>query len=92
MPTTPLTLTLYTRANCSLCDDAAALLDRLADSLRFRWTPVDVDRDPALRARFDSLLPVIALGEEVLATAPLSEPVVRAALARVARSAEGSRD
>lgn len=92
MPNPPLRLTLYTRADCSLCDQAAALLDRLADSLPFRWTPVDVDRDPALRARFDALLPVIALGEEVLVAAPLSEPVVRAALARVARRAEGSWD
>lgn len=87
MPNPPLTLTLYTRADCSLCDDAAALLDRLADSLRFRWMPVDVDRDPALRARFDALLPVIALGEKVLAAAPLSELVVRAALVRALRAA-----
>ncbi len=50
------TLTLYTRAGCSLCDLAAANLD----ALNFTYRPVDIDQDAALRARWTDDVPVLA--------------------------------
>lgn len=54
-------VTLYTRANCHLCDEAKAAI-RAAESLyrlNVQLHTVDVDADPALRARFTNDVPVI---------------------------------
>ena len=48
---------LYSRQGCHLCDDAAALLAR--HGLAFEV--VDVDQDPALRARYDQCVPVVVI-------------------------------
>ncbi|KAK0254829.1 hypothetical protein LTR91_026430 [Friedmanniomyces endolithicus] len=37
-----LRLTLFTRANCSLCDDAKAVLERTRNTRRFEYTEIDV--------------------------------------------------
>ncbi|MHA0041289.1 glutaredoxin family protein [Deinococcus sp. PEB2-63] len=50
------TLTLYTRAGCHLCEQAAANLG--AAGLAF--TPVDIDTFPDLRARWTDHVPVLA--------------------------------
>lgn len=51
------TVILYTRVGCHLCDDAKALL------LRHGLSPaeIDVDQDPALRARYDQCVPVVVI-------------------------------
>ncbi|EHM55243.1 glutaredoxin-like protein [Cardiobacterium valvarum F0432] len=46
---------LYIRLGCHLCADAAALL-AAADVPAQR---VNIDRDPALRAQYDTLVPVL---------------------------------
>lgn len=57
-------VTLYTRADCPLCDKAkasmraAASLHRLPIVIR----EVDIDREPALRERFTNDVPVIYVG------------------------------
>ena len=61
-------LTLYTRRGCHLCEQAEERL-RLLD---FPYTPVDVDTDPALRARHGDDVPVLATGERVLLRGVLS--------------------
>jgi hypothetical protein len=53
--------TLYSRSYCHLCDD---MLDALRASmarqaLAYSVDVVDVDADPALAARFDTLVPVL---------------------------------
>jgi glutaredoxin len=57
---------LLTRAGCSLCDKAGALLAGLADELGFDLISTDVDAaaaagDPTLRAEYGDLLPVVLL-------------------------------
>ncbi len=74
------TLTLYVRHECHLCDEATALLARLAGPLRFSLTTVDVELEAGLRARFGDRVPVLALGEREIAAAPVSEAAWRAAL------------
>ena len=60
------TVELLTRAGCSLCEKAAAILAGLAEELDFELSSVDVDAaaaagDPSLRAEYGDLLPVVLL-------------------------------
>jgi glutaredoxin len=50
---------LYTRAGCHLCDDAKQVL-RDAGLV---FTEIDIDGDPALRARFNEEVPVVFIGD-----------------------------
>jgi glutaredoxin len=84
-------LTLYTKRNCPLCDEAQHLLARLGPELGFAVNEVDVETDAGLLRRYRYDVPVLALNGEVLLSAPLEEREVRGALAgRLAgRLAEG---
>ncbi|WP_120770960.1 glutaredoxin family protein [Mycobacterium syngnathidarum] len=60
------TVTLLTRAGCSMCERAARQLAVLREELNFELVDTDVDvaaeaGDPTLRARYGDLLPVILL-------------------------------
>ena len=76
----PAPVTLYTRADCPLCDEARALLDALAPDLGFTVEAVDIDADPDLRRRYDYAVPVIAAGGEEIARAPIRAAALEAAL------------
>ena len=52
-------LQLYYRNGCHLCEDMLGQLQ----ALDVQVDVVDVDRDPALRARYHALVPVLADGE-----------------------------
>ncbi|WP_272952141.1 glutaredoxin family protein [Mycolicibacterium hodleri] len=60
------TVELLTRAGCSMCEKAGAILTRLAGELGFEFVSTDVDAaaaagDPSLRAEYGDLLPVVML-------------------------------
>lgn len=60
------TVTLLTRAGCSMCERAARQLAALREELDFELVTRDVDEavaagDTSLRARYGDLLPVILL-------------------------------
>jgi glutaredoxin len=60
------TVTLYGRDGCHLCDDALAILERIRAEEPFALEVVDIERDPALHARYLERIPVIALdGDEL---------------------------
>ena len=65
-PVTMPHLTLYVRAGCHLCEDMRAGLEELFPSDAFALELVDIDADPALRARYDTEVPVLADGDEEL--------------------------
>lgn len=73
-------VTLYTRADCHLCDQARTLLDGLAGSLGFTIEAVDIDADPALRSRYGYAVPVIVVGNEEIARAPIRPAALEATL------------
>jgi hypothetical protein len=54
-------LLLYTRSGCCLCEGLEERLRALVPPPPLRL--IDVDADPALHARYDLLVPVLALGE-----------------------------
>lgn len=57
-------VTLYTRADCPLCDKAKGAMRAAASLHRLPVVihEVDIDRDPALRERFTNDVPVIYVG------------------------------
>ena len=76
----PLEVTLYRKPGCGLCDEAEAMLARIASHIRLRITAIDIDSDPELQARYFLEIPVIAIGAEDIARAPLSERALEAEL------------
>lgn len=53
---------LYTRQNCSLCDQAQADLESLREEIAFDLVLIDVDSSPQLREEFGSRVPVVKIG------------------------------
>lgn len=52
-------VTIYTRANCPLCDKAKAAIE--ASGAPVQLTEIDIDRDPALHDRYTNDVPVIVM-------------------------------
>lgn len=52
---------LYTRAGCHLCDEAKAVLERYRERFDLEIDEVDIDRDAALRAKYDRCVPVVVI-------------------------------
>ncbi|GMA15107.1 glutaredoxin family protein [Deinococcus metallilatus] len=87
------TLTLYTRAGCHLCEQAEVGLR----ALDYRYEPVDVDRDPALKARYGDDVPVLVLAQadgpgRVLLKGVLSRGRLSALKLQLLRGAQANRD
>lgn len=57
-------LLLYTRQNCGLCEEAAAVLAEYRAYLP-PIVEVDVDSDPALTQRFDTCVPVVEIDGKI---------------------------
>jgi uncharacterized membrane protein len=66
-----LTVTLYTRKNCSLCDETKADLKSLEAEYPHRLVEVDIEADPALLKRYLTSSPVLEIGPYTL-VAPIS--------------------
>ena len=54
-------VTLYTRTGCCLCDDAKRVLLDARNHATFDYEELDIDRDDALRDRYNDEVPVIAI-------------------------------
>jgi hypothetical protein len=74
-------VTLYTRSVCGLCNEAVEELWLLRGPLQFTLVERNVDDDPALVALYNDIVPVIAVGEQVVAHAPIDFAGLRDALA-----------
>ncbi len=57
-----LTVTLYTRNDCGLCDEVKADLQALEQQLPHRLVEVDIDSDPSLKKAFGEQIPVVEIG------------------------------
>jgi glutaredoxin len=76
----PLEVTLYRKDGCGLCDQAETMLARISKRIPLRVTTVDINSDSKLQARYFLEIPVITIGEEEIARAPLNERTLEAAL------------
>ncbi len=63
----PRDLTLYSRPGCHLCDEAKKCVAPLAARFGARIREVNIDADPALRARYNEEVPVLFLGPRKVA-------------------------
>ncbi len=77
----PAPLTLYWREGCHLCEDMEQTLSELVDPARYRLQRIDIDRNEALRARYNEDVPVLCLDGEELCRHFLDLTAVEAALA-----------
>jgi len=59
-----LTLTLYGRAGCHLCEDMRAQLYPLEQRYGFSVELIDIGGDPELGARYGLKIPVLTAGAE----------------------------
>jgi glutaredoxin len=54
----PARVTVYSRADCHLCEVAKATIAQVCAELGERYVEVDIDTDPALQRRFTDEVPV----------------------------------
>jgi glutaredoxin len=71
------TLTLYSKPDCHLCDDAKAALRGLQAELGFELEERDIMSDDALQRAYFERIPVVALDGEVLFEYFVEESVLR---------------
>ena len=74
------TLRLYVRRGCSLCEDMRDDLALFSEELRFTVDVVDIDRDPVLRERHDTRVPVLEYAEHEICNYFLDPVALRSAL------------
>jgi glutaredoxin len=59
-------VTLYSKLDCPLCDEARTALERVRARAGFDLEELDIAADPALEHRYRERVPVVALdGEEL---------------------------
>jgi hypothetical protein len=68
---TPRQVVLYSRPGCHLCDDAADLLERLAQRIPIALTEVNILSDIDLYERYKHSIPVVALAGGPVLAAPI---------------------
>jgi glutaredoxin len=55
------TLTLYTKPDCHLCEEARAALERVRTRVPFEFEAVDISADPELAERYGTRIPVVLI-------------------------------
>ena len=61
-----LTVTLYTRKDCHLCEQAKADLESIQEKYPHRLVEIDIDTDPALQKKYLLEIPVVEVGPYAL--------------------------
>ncbi|MDX9991785.1 MAG: DUF2085 domain-containing protein [Anaerolineales bacterium] len=73
------TVTLFTRKDCGLCDQARADLDSLQQEIPHQLVEIDIESDPSLLKSYLAEIPVVEAGPYRL-TAPFGLPELRMTL------------
>ncbi|WP_435178788.1 glutaredoxin family protein [Actinacidiphila sp. bgisy145] len=81
MTTTPKTVTLIGRPGCHLCDDARAVIAKVAAETGAVVTEQDITQDAALHDRYWEQIPVVLVDGEQHTFWRVDERRLRAALA-----------
>jgi glutaredoxin len=80
------TVTVYGREGCHLCEDALAVVRRVAADLAVDVRTVDIEADPALLRAYMERIPVVAVDGAEVYDFFVDEGDLRARLARVDRA------
>ena len=79
-PVAPPRVQLITRDGCHLCDQAAEVVAAVCADHAEAYQVIDVDTDPALRARWTDLVPVVLVDGRQVATWRVAAADLEAAL------------
>jgi len=79
----PPTVELLTRPGCHLCDGVRPVLAGTAAELGLTLRERDISQDPALQATFGLRIPVVRIGDRVLAEGRIDAGALRRALRRL---------
>jgi glutaredoxin len=71
---------LYGKQDCSLCDEARVVLERIRAELPFELVERDITEDDALQRAYFERIPVIAVDGEEVFDYFVDEPRLRARL------------
>ena len=80
-----MTVVVYGKPDCSLCEKAIAILERLQREFVFRIDYVDITQDPRLFSRYRERIPVVVLDGQEVAWGIVTIPALRSALIRLSR-------
>jgi glutaredoxin len=75
-------ITLYSKENCSLCDEALGLLSRLANEYEFDLDVVDISESKEAWDKYRYMVPVVLVEGELRAHGRITEEKLRALLSR----------
>jgi glutaredoxin len=70
-------VTIYSRPDCHLCDDMKAVVARVARSLPLTLEDIDISTDPALEASYGTEIPVLMIGGKKAAKYRVTEDELR---------------
>lgn len=73
-------VTLYSKQDCGLCEKAERLLRRMRNESDFELDIVDIEGDEGVYRRYWDRVPVVSIGGEDVAEAPIDEARLRAVL------------
>jgi len=76
-----LKLTVYSRANCALCEEMLAELAVLPEAQGSTVEVLDVDADPAARSRYGHKVPVLLIAGDLVCHGRLDHEELRKSLA-----------
>ena len=78
------TVTLYSKPDCPLCDEAREAIERVRGRASFDLREVDITSDSQLEARLRERIPVVTLGDEELFDFQVDEEALERRLAEAA--------
>lgn len=76
MPAAPL-ITVYSKPDCHLCDEAMAVLRRLQGEFAFELSELDITEDEQLHRDYFERIPVVLMDGEELCEYFVQETLVR---------------
>jgi len=76
-----ISIILYSRPGCHLCDEMKAVVNRVARHTPIALTEIDITSDPDLEARYGIEIPVLMLEGKKMAKYRVTEEALRRMLA-----------
>jgi glutaredoxin len=75
-------LTIYSRPGCHLCEIMTAMVRHVGRTVSLSLDEIDITSDAALMARYETAIPVLAIGDREIARYRIGEVDLRKALAQ----------
>jgi glutaredoxin len=70
-------ITFYSKENCSLCDKGLAIMNELKKEITFDYQVVDIYKDDELLEKFQIMIPVVEINNEVVSYGILDKDSIR---------------